>query len=114
MTVAALRIDLDRMNTFGDEVFGDPEVLRSYYFAISNLVVRGRCKCNGHASECIETVTNDGKSKLKCKCEHNTDGDDCQKCLPLFNDTPWKRATRFSANPCSRKLLFCIFNSCSF
>ena len=91
------------MNTFGDEVFGDPEVLRSYYFAISNLVVGGRCRCNGHASECIESVTDDGKSKLKCKCEHNTDGDDCDKCLPLFNDTPWKRATRFSANPCSRE-----------
>jgi len=89
-------------------------VLRSYYFAISNLVVGGRCKCNGHASECIETVTNDGKSKLKCKCEHNTDGDDCQKCLPLFNDTPWKRATRFSANPCSPCNCNGLADSCIF
>ncbi|XP_065067558.1 laminin subunit gamma-1-like [Rhopilema esculentum] len=99
VTVASLRIDLDRLNTFGDEVFGDPDVLRSYYFAISNLMVGGRCKCNGHASECLHLGKE--KPRLKCKCDHNTDGDDCEKCLPLYNDTPWKRATRYSANPCS-------------
>ena len=76
-------------------------MLRSYYFAISNLVVGGRCKCNGHASECL--YLGKEKARLKCKCDHNTDGDDCEKCLPLYNDTPWKRATRYSANPCSRE-----------
>lgn len=103
MTVASLRIDLDRMNTFGDEVFGDQAVLRSYYYAISNLVVGGRCKCNGHASECIEGVSGKGAKKFLCKCEHNTAGDDCEKCQPLYNDKPWTRATRYTANPCSRE-----------
>ena len=101
--MASLRIDLDRLNTFGDEVFGDPAVLRSYYFSISNVAVGGRCKCNGHASKCIEGVTSGGKKRPQCKCEHNTDGEDCQKCLPLYNDTPWKRATRRSGNACSCK-----------
>lgn len=30
------------MNTFGDEVFKDPQVLRSYYYAISDFAVGGR------------------------------------------------------------------------
>ncbi len=97
------------MNTFGDAVFGDPNVLRSYYYAISNLVVGGRCKCNGHASECIEGVTG-GIKKYVCRCEHNTAGDDCEKCKPLYNDRPWARATRNTANPCSGEFIF-ISNS---
>ena len=41
VTVTQLRINLDRLNTFGDEVFGDPKVLKSYYFAISDITVGG-------------------------------------------------------------------------
>lgn len=41
VTVTALRFNLDQLNTFGDEVFGDPKVLRSYYFAISDIAVGG-------------------------------------------------------------------------
>ncbi len=29
------------MNTFGDEIFGDEQVLRSYFYAISDLSVGG-------------------------------------------------------------------------
>ena len=42
VTVTALRFNLDRINTFGDEVFGDPKVLRSYYTAISDIAVGGK------------------------------------------------------------------------
>lgn len=35
-------IVLDNLNTFGDEVFGDPKVLRSYFYAITDLAVGGR------------------------------------------------------------------------
>eukprot|EP00112_Aurelia_sp_Birch-Aquarium-sp1_P024817 Seg80.10 transcript_id=Seg80.10/GoldUCD/mRNA.D3Y31 product="Laminin subunit gamma-1" protein_id=Seg80.10/GoldUCD/D3Y31 len=114
VTVASLRIDLDRLNTFGDEVLGDPNVLRSYYYSISDVVVAGRCKCNGHASECIEAVTNGVEKRFQCKCEHNTDGEDCQRCLPLYNDTPWKRATRSSGNPCSPCKCNGLADSCVF
>jgi len=30
------------MNTFGDEMFGQPAVLRTYFYAISDLAVGGR------------------------------------------------------------------------
>ena len=38
----AIRITLNRINTFGDEVFRDPKILRSYYYAISDLSIGGR------------------------------------------------------------------------
>lgn len=95
VTATDIRIALDRINTFGDEVFGDPKVLKSYFYAISDFAVGGRCKCNGHGSECYKT--NGG---LICQCEHNTDGPDCEKCLPFYNDKPWGRATGSDSHEC--------------
>uniref|UniRef100_I3IUU4 Laminin, gamma 1 n=1 Tax=Oreochromis niloticus TaxID=8128 RepID=I3IUU4_ORENI len=96
VTATDIRVTLNRLNTFGDEVFNDPKVLKSYYYAISDFAVGGRCKCNGHASECVR---NDG-GRLVCNCKHNTAGNDCQECQPFFNDRPWRRATADSANEC--------------
>lgn len=42
VTATDIRIVLTRMNTFGDEVFGDPQVLKSYFYAISDLSVGAR------------------------------------------------------------------------
>ncbi|KAL2099883.1 hypothetical protein ACEWY4_004277 [Coilia grayii] len=98
VTATDLLISLDRLNTFGDEFFKDAKVLRSYFYAISDFSVGGRCKCNGHASEC---VLGDG-GKLECVCEHNTAGADCQLCAPFHHDRPWARATADSANQCVR------------
>ena len=103
VTASAIRIDLDRMNTFGDEVFGDENVLKSYYFAIIDLAVGGRCKCNGHASSCRERQMDDGSVRLQCLCDHRTAGVDCEKCEPLYNNRPWQRATEDSANGCVSK-----------
>ncbi|XP_063067162.1 laminin subunit gamma-1 [Engraulis encrasicolus] len=98
VTATDLLISLDRLNTFGDEFFKDAKVLRSYFYAISDFSVGGRCKCNGHASECVA-----GESgKLECVCEHNTTGADCQLCAPFHHDRPWARATADSANQCIR------------
>ncbi|KAJ8339181.1 hypothetical protein SKAU_G00359670 [Synaphobranchus kaupii] len=96
VTATDLLISLDRLNTFGDEFFKDAKVLRSYYYAISDFSVGGRCKCNGHASECL--TGDDGQ--LVCACQHHTDGADCQKCQPFYQDRPWARATADSANEC--------------
>lgn len=38
----AIRITLNRINTFGDEVFKDPKVLKSYYYAITDLSIGAR------------------------------------------------------------------------
>ncbi|TDH06384.1 hypothetical protein EPR50_G00132680 [Perca flavescens] len=96
VTATDIRVTLNRLNTFGDEVFNDPKVLKSYYYAISDFAVGGRCKCNGHASECVKNAG----GRLVCDCKHDTDGDDCGVCKPFYNDRPWRRATADNANEC--------------
>nr|XP_020475129.1 laminin subunit gamma-1-like [Monopterus albus] len=96
VTATDLLISLDRLNTFGDEFFKDTQVLRSYFYAISDFSVGGRCKCNGHASECAEGE----HGRLICSCQHHTVGADCQRCHALYQDRPWARATGDSSNEC--------------
>lgn len=93
-------VTLDRLNTFGDEIFKEPKVLKSYYYAISDFNVGARCKCNGHASECYKSYTRDGQAKRVCRCEHKTAGPDCNQCLPFYNDAPWGRASKEDAHEC--------------
>ncbi|XP_021510381.2 laminin subunit gamma-3 isoform X2 [Meriones unguiculatus] len=96
VTSTDLLISLDRLNTFGDDIFKDPRVLQSYYYAVSDFSVGGRCKCNGHASECSPNEA----GQLACHCQHNTTGVDCERCLPFFQDRPWARGTAEDANEC--------------
>ncbi|XP_057674386.1 laminin subunit gamma-3 [Corythoichthys intestinalis] len=102
VTATDLLVSLDRLNTFGDEVFKDAKVLRSYFYAISDFSVGGRCKCNGHASECVRADSGKDGEGLVCACQHHTEGDDCQRCQPFYRDRPWARATGESANECLR------------
>lgn len=97
VTATDILVMLTRLNTFGDEVFRVPDVLRSYYYAISDFSIGGRCKCNGHASSCIP---GSGSQRLVCQCEHNTDGPDCERCLPFYNDRPWARGTSTDVHEC--------------
>uniref|UniRef100_A0A674HHN3 Laminin subunit gamma 3 n=1 Tax=Taeniopygia guttata TaxID=59729 RepID=A0A674HHN3_TAEGU len=96
VTVTDLLISLNRLNTFGDDIFKDPKVLQSYYYAISDFSVGGRCKCNGHASECAP----DEAGQLVCVCQHHTAGTDCQRCQPFYQDRPWARGTAEAAHEC--------------
>ncbi|KAF6021667.1 LanB2 [Bugula neritina] len=100
VTATAIQIRLRRLNTFGDEVFEDTSVLQSYYYAVSEISVGGKCKCNGHANECVQTNSLDGNSRLVCQCQHNTTGPDCNQCLRTHNDKPWAPATILDANVC--------------
>uniref|UniRef100_UPI00358E1B5E netrin-1-like n=1 Tax=Myxine glutinosa TaxID=7769 RepID=UPI00358E1B5E len=68
----------------------------SFFFAVSDFQVEGRCKCNGHASSCVSR--DDGQ--LRCVCEHNTAGTDCNRCRNSHQDRPWKRATVSDAHEC--------------
>lgn len=42
VTSTELLVSLDRLNTFGDDIFKDPRVLQSYYYAVSDFSVGGR------------------------------------------------------------------------
>ena len=42
VTATDIRITLNRINTYGDEVFQVRKVLQSYFYAISDFAVGGR------------------------------------------------------------------------
>ncbi|KAG8184441.1 hypothetical protein JTE90_026359 [Oedothorax gibbosus] len=68
----------------------------SFFYAVSDFAVGGRCKCNGHASRCVH----DREGQLSCDCKHNTAGRDCERCKPFHFDRPWGRATAHEAHEC--------------
>nr|XP_056700231.1 netrin-G1 isoform X2 [Euleptes europaea] len=81
-TVTDLRIRLLRPAT--GEIYVDTDHLTRYFYAISDIKVVGRCKCNLHATGCKEE-----NKKLLCECEHNTTGPDCGKCKKNYQGRPW-------------------------
>ncbi|KAJ8974238.1 hypothetical protein NQ317_016734 [Molorchus minor] len=110
VTATEIKITLDRLNTFGDEVFGDEQVLRSYFYAIADVAVGARCKCNGHASECI-TSTVEGECANANIIQR---GPDCNECLPFYNDAPWHRAAATNAHECKQCNCNGFSNRCFF
>ncbi|XP_051534089.1 netrin-G2 isoform X1 [Myxocyprinus asiaticus] len=78
--------------------------LLKYFYAISNVEVLARCKCNLHASQCVYVDGN-----LQCQCEHNTTGQDCQRCKKGYKAKTWKAGSYLptpngSPNTCSQAL----------
>nr|XP_033815794.1 netrin-G2 isoform X1 [Geotrypetes seraphini] len=61
------------------------ENLYKYFYAISNIEVTARCKCNLHANACTFR-----EGSLQCECEHNTTGQDCGKCKKNFRTKSWR------------------------
>uniref|UniRef100_F6YTR2 Laminin subunit beta 4 n=1 Tax=Monodelphis domestica TaxID=13616 RepID=F6YTR2_MONDO len=109
VTLTNLRINFTKLHTLGDVLLGrrpsDP--LDKYYYALYDMVVRGRCFCNGHAKECgpIQHVRGDvfsppGMVHGQCICQHNTDGPNCERCKEFFHDVPWRPAEGLQDNAC--------------
>ncbi|KAJ3614518.1 hypothetical protein NHX12_018090 [Muraenolepis orangiensis] len=98
VTATDIRVTFSRLHTFGDENEDeDSELARdSYFYAVSDLQVGGRCKCNGHASRCVK----DRDGSPVCECKHNTGGPECDRCKPFHYDRPWQRATARESNEC--------------
>ncbi|XP_035428786.1 laminin subunit gamma-1 [Spodoptera frugiperda] len=114
VTATDIRISLDRLNTFGDEIFGDVQVLQSYWYAIADVAVGARCKCNGHASVCETQELPDGTRTRACRCEHNTAGRECERCLDFYNDAPWGRASPTNVHECKACNCNGFSNKCEF
>lgn len=92
VTVTDVKVVFNRLNA-PNELSSDRE---ANYYSLSELTLGGRCKCNGHASECI--TENDGSTR--CECKHNTDGPDCDRCKEFYVARPWAAATNEKANEC--------------
>ncbi|KAJ7308006.1 hypothetical protein JRQ81_008506 [Phrynocephalus forsythii] len=82
-TVTDLRLRLLRPALGGTYV--QRENLYKYFYAISNIEVTGRCKCNLHANLCTFR-----EGSLQCECEHNTTGQDCGRCKKNFRSKSWR------------------------
>ncbi|NXU81016.1 NET3 protein, partial [Oreotrochilus melanogaster] len=103
VTATDIRVVFSRPHLFRDlggrDAGGEEEggaTSSPYYYAVGELQVGGRCKCNGHAARCVK----DKEQKLVCDCKHNTEGPECDRCKPFHYDRPWQRATAREANEC--------------
>ncbi|KAI6215185.1 Netrin unc-6 [Aphelenchoides besseyi] len=105
VTATDIKITFNRLSPEQADVYGVSEnnftapldvAMQRYVYALSELAVGGRCKCNGHASRCVFDKT----GRYSCNCKHNTAGADCEKCKLFHYDRPWARATAEDANAC--------------
>ncbi|XP_035866682.1 laminin subunit beta-4 isoform X1 [Phyllostomus discolor] len=109
VTLTNLRINFTKLHTLGDTLLGrrQNDSLDKYYYALYEVVVRGSCFCNGHASECglTQMVRGDvfsppGMVHGQCVCQHNTDGPNCERCKDFFQDAPWRPAAGLQDSSC--------------
>ncbi|KAG9484595.1 hypothetical protein GDO78_010137 [Eleutherodactylus coqui] len=71
---------------------------RHRYYGIREITISGRCNCHGHANSCDTSV-----SPYKCLCdtESFTDGEKCHRCLPLYNNKPFRQGDHVDAYNCA-------------
>ncbi|XP_050425592.1 laminin subunit alpha-1 isoform X2 [Adelges cooleyi] len=65
----------------------DTSILRKLFYSIRDVFIGGRCVCHGHAKKCKQISET---AEPSCDCQHNTCGQNCDRCSPLYNQRPWK------------------------
>ncbi|RXN00888.1 Usherin [Acipenser ruthenus] len=70
---------------------------RHRYYGVDEITISGRCNCYGHAAHCDTSL-----NPYRCACltESHTEGDNCNRCMPLFNDKPFNRGDQVRAYNC--------------
>uniref|UniRef100_A0A3Q3NKE3 Laminin, beta 4 n=1 Tax=Mastacembelus armatus TaxID=205130 RepID=A0A3Q3NKE3_9TELE len=123
ITLTNIRVNFTRLFTLGDTLLSrrrrNPQ--DKYYYALYNMVVRGSCFCNGHASRCThvdnrrgDVFTQTGMVHGRCVCQHNTAGDNCERCQDFYHDSPWRPGAENATNICRRCHCHGHSDSCHF
>uniref|UniRef100_A0A8B9DBN8 Usherin n=1 Tax=Anser cygnoides TaxID=8845 RepID=A0A8B9DBN8_ANSCY len=70
---------------------------RHRYYGVNEVTVSGRCNCHGHADNCDTAM-----EPYRCLCvkESYTEGNNCDHCLPLYNDKPFHPGDQVHAYNC--------------
>ncbi|CAH1775237.1 unnamed protein product [Owenia fusiformis] len=117
-----IRLRLQRIRTLNADLMTivtsdpasiDPSVTRRYFYSIKDISIGGQCICFGHAEECpVDQRT----GTLRCRCEHNTCGDSCEKCCPKFNQKPWQQGSAEDSFVCEECNCYghsdeCVYNA---
>uniref|UniRef100_A0A8C6X579 Usherin n=1 Tax=Naja naja TaxID=35670 RepID=A0A8C6X579_NAJNA len=83
------------------------------YYGIDEITISGRCNCFGHADHCDTS-----HSPYKCLCseESYTEGNNCDRCQPLYNDKPFHPGDQvhaYNCKPCQcfNHAVSCHYNS---
>ncbi|XP_058502469.1 laminin subunit beta-4 isoform X2 [Solea solea] len=119
ITLTNIRVNFTRLFTLGDTLLSrkrrDPE--NKYYYALYNMVVQGSCFCHGHASHCMPVDarhTHTGMIHGQCVCQHNTAGENCDRCQEFHHDSPWRPGEGHTADVCRRCNCHGHSHSCHF
>ncbi|XP_070687634.1 laminin subunit beta-4 [Pempheris klunzingeri] len=123
ITLTNIRINFTHLFTLGDTLLArrrrNPQ--DKYYYALYNMVVRGSCFCNGHASQCTpvdpgrgDVFSQAGMVHGRCVCQHDTAGENCERCQDFHHDSPWRPGGGSTANICRRCNCHGHSDSCHF
>ncbi|MGH0178710.1 UNVERIFIED_CONTAM: hypothetical protein FKN15_000308 [Acipenser sinensis] len=74
------------------------------FYALKEIQVQGSCFCNGHANRCVPNANELDRPEVfsTCACQHNTAGQNCERCAELYNDQPWRPAEEGNSYQCKK------------